>query len=111
MEDERRKRLIDGAADLALKIVQAFEHRVTSTGARFFVVHLPRKDELDERFGLIPTATTLLDRARTSSLGALFSDGGHYSPLGNRIVAGVLRGKLAEGAFALSHEVRPDSGT
>lgn len=102
--------------ELALKITSEFEEEVEASGADFLVVYLPAKrdglrpqlkgrrlryadflQEVKNHHETIDPSRALLDEARKSSLDELFGGrvdpetktrrGGHYSPLGNRVVA------------------------
>lgn len=101
-------------ARLALRILDAFRDSVQQTGARFIVVHLPRRGDLvaleaggllantdllgevKSRFEFVETADALLDAARRESLASLFNRSSHYSASANRVVADVLTRRLVQ---------------
>lgn len=107
-----RDRATPAEGELALQILRAFEKSVSSSGARFIVVHLPRRGDLKARrttgalpnsellqqvtagFEFAETADALLGRAKKVGLDALFTASGHYSPIANALVSEVLAAKL-----------------
>lgn len=94
--------------ELGFRILESFEADVRASGARFLVLHLPRRPEVTtlhekrtvtnlaflervrQRFDFLTAADGLVDEMRRSSAAALFQPGNHYSPRANRIVGNVL---------------------
>ncbi len=98
-------------AQLALAIVRAFEAEVSSRHARFLVVHLPRRSDLDRYAAGAPFVhADLLVRLErevevirtemafdSGSLDRLFVNGrigGHYSAAGHEVVARLLASRI-----------------
>jgi len=91
--------------ELTFRILSDFAQSVESHGARFLVLHLPTRGDLqaldstgelplkaflqrvDARFNFIDPAEDLLRRAEEVSMPALFRPGGHYTAIGNGVVA------------------------
>jgi hypothetical protein len=94
--------------ELGFRILERFEASVRATGARFLVLHLPRRPEVRtlhdrrtvtnraflqrvrQRFDYLTAADGLVEEMRRSSAGALFQRGNHYSPRANQIVGDVV---------------------
>lgn len=106
-------------AQLTLAIVRRFREEVERAGARFVVLHVPKRDDLvllmagrpleyatlvDGLRGIAPwidPAPRMLAAAQTGSLDGLFvggARGGHYADSANRIAAEVLAEELLAGA-------------
>jgi hypothetical protein len=102
--------------ELILRIVAAFSAAVESTGAEFWIIHLPRRDDLRDlqtegqrlvyegilrqmksKYNVIDPLEALLTEARESSVDSLFISptDGHYSELGNQVVAQVASESLS----------------
>ena len=102
--------------ELTLRIVAAFATDVESTDAEFWIIHLPRRDDLQDlqtegqrlvyegileqmksQYNVIDPVEALLTEAQESSMDSLFASptDGHYSELGNQVVAQVASGSLA----------------
>ena len=97
---------------LALAIIQAFADEAAGNTATFLIVHLPVRedleilprlgrlpyqsflDALDDRYHVVRTEQQLLAAGRDSGYTNIYS--GHYTPLGNRIVARAIYDYLAE---------------
>lgn len=93
---------------LTFRILSTFAERVRARGARFLVVHLPTRVDLETldsvgelphraflhrvraEFDFVDPAENLLRRARELSVSAMFRPGGHYTADGNAVVAGEL---------------------
>lgn len=91
--------------ELTLRILSDFAQRVESQGARFLVLHLPTRSDLQildstgelplreflqkvrERFDFVDPSADLLRRAEELSMSDLFRPGGHYTAAGNAAVA------------------------
>lgn len=104
LPDEQRR--------LAFRIIDRFARSVRASGARFVVVHFPRRTDLERARsdGRLPNLALLeavgqhapivridgplLDRAAGGDLGPLFSPGGHYSPEGYGILAAAVAERL-----------------
>jgi hypothetical protein len=98
--------------ELTFRILSDFARSVEERGARFLVVHLPTRSDLQTlistgelplpeflervrmRFGLVDPATDLVRRSTEVSLPALFNPGGHYTAPGNAVVADRLANQL-----------------
>lgn len=99
---------------LALELLETFKESVERAGARFLVVHLPRRSDLRSlaetgalpntrllaqvaaRFDYLESADGMVEAARRRSFGALFTESAHYSAEGNRIVANLLARRLLQ---------------
>ena len=99
--------------DLALRILDAFSDSVKAIGAHFIVYYLPRRHELrslrssgtvpdavllqemQKRFDFLSPADALQKEVGRTSIDALYQEGGHYSPAGNRVIASVLAERLS----------------
>jgi hypothetical protein len=97
---------------LALKIIGRFARSVEATGARFFVVHFPRRIDLDraradgrlpnvdfidvvnETAPVVRIDEALLASAGGGDLAPLFRPGGHYSPAGYALLAAAVVERL-----------------
>lgn len=110
-------------ARLALRILREFRESVESRGGTWVIVHLPvaaavrsllagKAPGYDELLRAIETEhrvvrpdARLVQEARTSLAGVFHRGGGHYTTLGNEIVAGALAEYLARGraSAALSY--------
>jgi hypothetical protein len=104
----RDDQLTEAKQELAFKILSDFARSVDSQGARFQILHLPTRSDLQTlsssgkpplpeflervraRFGLIDPSDDLVRRADEVSMAALFRPGGHYTADGNAVVADVL---------------------
>jgi hypothetical protein len=105
--------LPDEPRRLALKIIERFARSVEATGARFVVVHFPRRVDLEQARaagGQLPNLdfleavariapvvrvdATLLERAGGGDMGPLFRPGGHYSPEGYGLLAASVADRL-----------------
>lgn len=104
LPDEQRR--------LAFRIIDRFAREVQASGARFVVVHFPRRSDLERARsdGRLPNLALLesvarqmpvvridgplLARAGGGDLGPLFSPGGHYSPEGYGILAAAVAERL-----------------
>jgi hypothetical protein len=104
-------------ARLAAAIVAAFEREVRGQGAGFFVVHLPKREDLARAAGdaaldyrdllaeiqrhhrVVDPTPRLLERAEGGRLGELFvsPENGHYSGSGHAAVAGAVAEALIGG--------------
>jgi hypothetical protein len=91
--------------DLTLDIMAAFEKSVETSGARFMVLHLPRRADLDarrnarstpdtrfvqevaRRFSFIDPADRLVQLLEDRGSEELFRPRGHYSAMGNAVLA------------------------
>ena len=115
---------------LALRIIDRFAESVEAAGARFVVVHLPRRvdleaarsdgrlpnssflDAVQEQAPVVRVDTALLERGGQGDLGPLFSPGGHYSSDGYAVLAAAVAERLeSELAPAASRTGRTRSGT
>jgi hypothetical protein len=97
---------------LALRIIDGFARSVRETGARFVIVHFPRRMDLEaaRKDGRLPNVDflnavsgiaplvridqVLLARAGDGDLTPLFSPGGHYSPDGYALLAAAVVDRL-----------------
>lgn len=106
---------VDGEpAALALAIVGAFEGEVQHSGADFYVVHLPKKidleriaedprslwyaglrDEIDARHAWVETEAAFMEAVSSSSVDAMYGRSEHYSPQGNAVVGAELAGAIS----------------
>jgi hypothetical protein len=109
--------------ELGLRILEEFEVSARAVGARFLVLHLPRRPELTalakngtvsnraflervrQRFDFLTAADGLVDEMRRVPSAGLFQPGNHYSPRANRIVGDILaqgvQSRLTNSARAL----------
>jgi hypothetical protein len=107
---------------LGLRILEEFEVSARAVGARFLVLHLPRRPELTalakngtvsnraflervrQRFDFLTAADRLVDEMRRVPSAGLFQPGNHYSPRANQIVGDILadaaRSRLTTSATA-----------
>jgi hypothetical protein len=94
--------------ELGFRILEEFEASARAAGARFLVLHLPRRPELSalakkgtvsnraflervqRRFDFLTPADRLVGEMHGSSSTDLFQPGNHYSPRANRIVGEIL---------------------
>lgn len=97
---------------LALGIIDRFGRSVQAAGARFVVVHFPRRGDLDraradgrlpnldfleavgEMTPVVRIDRELLERAGDGDLAPLFSPGGHYSAEGYGLLAAAVAARL-----------------
>ena len=113
-EEQQRYYAVDGEpAALTLAMLAAFEEEVRSAGAQFYVVHLPKKidldrvsedpeslwyaelrDEIEKRHAWVETEKAFMDAAAGSSVAAMFGRSEHYSPEGNAVVGASLAERL-----------------
>jgi hypothetical protein len=115
-EERNHYRASSPGGELILRIVAAFAADVESTGAEFWIIHLPRRDDLRDlqtegqrlayegilhqmksKYNVIDPVEALLTEAQESSVDSLFISptDGHYSELGNQVVAQVASGSLS----------------
>jgi hypothetical protein len=98
--------------ELTFRILSDFAQRVESRGARFLVLHLPTRSDLQAlqstgelplrqflqrvrgRFDFVDPAEDLVRRAEELSMAALFRPGGHYTTAGNTVIANRLSDHL-----------------
>ncbi|MBN8549679.1 MAG: hypothetical protein J0M12_10220, partial [Deltaproteobacteria bacterium] len=89
--------------EVSRRIVEKFHEDVTSTGAKFLVVYLPNKvnlersadnteyagsalvNSLSAKMKLVDPTQDLLNRASLGSVADLYN--GHYTPTANQIIA------------------------
>lgn len=99
-------------ARLALRIIDSFRREAEEAGARFWILHIPRRDQLaaarrgkpldyaallkklKKDFHVIDPTEKLLRRSESTSLDSLFTPQKHYSAAGNRVIAEVLAESL-----------------
>ena len=100
---------VDGESGrLTLRIVQEFAKDVEARGADFYVLHLPKKEELQahssgdrliyselmdavrEDHVVIDPLDELLEEAKRSSVDALYMPRGHFSISGNEVVGATI---------------------
>jgi hypothetical protein len=97
---------------LGWAVVQAFEQEVVASGARFLIVHLPSRQEmelraglgrwsyqtfldaLDNRFEVIHPEGQLFNAIGDHGFGDIFT--GHFNNRGNHIIADVIFNHLTE---------------
>lgn len=112
--DGRRARgsLTEEEIELALGIIRAFNDSVEANGARFLVVHLPKRREIEAALSgdtqirsefldivaseneYIKTMPGMLEYLSKFPLGSLFMEKGHYSGNGNRVIAEAIAERL-----------------
>jgi len=108
-------------AELALAIIRSFSESAKASDARFFVVHLPKRGEIEtvlsgdvqigegllgiiaSKHEYIETMPGMLEYLSMSSIDSLFMPKEHYSINGNRVVAEAIveRLKASSGATHL----------
>ena len=102
----------DGQFSLSMEIMGAFEASVAASGARFLVLHLPRRQDLDTlrrgqstadtrfveavrgRFSFIDPADRLIQLMQERGSEQLFRPRGHYSAIGNELLATAVSAEL-----------------
>ncbi len=98
--------------ELTFRILSDFARRAEERNARFLVLHLPTRSDLQtlastgelplpeflenvrERFGLVDPAKDLVHRSTELTMQALFRPGGHYTAAGNAVIADHLMNQL-----------------
>lgn len=101
----REQELTPVKQELTLRILSDFAQSVSERGARFVIVHLPTRSDLQTlsssgepplpaflerirtRFELTDPADSLVRLAQDATAAALFRPGGHYTAIGNAAVA------------------------
>ncbi len=102
------------AAQLALRIIETFEHEVREAGSAFYLVHLPKafdvdrlvadpaslsyadlRDELARRHTWVETGEAFVAARQSDPEDPLFFGREHYTPRGNQVVALAVADALA----------------
>ncbi|AGF78512.1 hypothetical protein UWK_01962 [Desulfocapsa sulfexigens DSM 10523] len=99
-------------AQLAMSLLDTFQSEIEQYGSQFIVVHIPNViDVIKKRFTMEPKYSgllseieknhlvykplqTLAEQSKKGSLFNLYMEGGHYSAVGNKIIAQVIAENL-----------------